>query len=279
MTGYFLNGSISIPNVTGDVVITCSAVLDISSISAVFNQGSHVVNATDSLDSLKPYLTVTATYLSGNVAILSDSEYELSGTLSEGTSIITASYADKTDTFTVNVAEAGVVYANDGDIVLDGNTVIDTEYVISTNFTIMVSWSAFQYVNNACLFSAYNSNAGNNNPAVGIRWGWGSNVEPIMSSMNFGVQTTDFVGDAMVITRTTGYNKPVFYYKNSSGELVTNNSGNNWLNPVSNLFIGAKVTSDDGTTFDNYATATITTFKVYNIVCSTEKIKAFLGVE
>lgn len=76
----------------------------IVSISAVFDQGSAVIYDTDDLDTLRQYLTVTATYED-----LSEREitgYTLSGTLTEGTSAITVSYAGKTATFDVTVTHS-----------------------------------------------------------------------------------------------------------------------------------------------------------------------------
>lgn len=72
------------------------------SISAVFNQGSAIIYTTDSLDTLKQYLTVTANMSDGTTQTVSN--YTLSGTLTEGTSAITVSYNGKTTTFDVEVA-------------------------------------------------------------------------------------------------------------------------------------------------------------------------------
>lgn len=72
------------------------------SISAVFTQGSAVIYAGDSLDTLKQYLTVTATYDDSSTATVTT--YTLSGTLTVGTSTITVAYGGKTDTFTVTVS-------------------------------------------------------------------------------------------------------------------------------------------------------------------------------
>lgn len=72
------------------------------SISAVFTQGSATIYDTDSLDTLKQYLVVTATYSNSTTAVVTD--YTLSGTLTVGTSTITVSYGGKTDTFTVTVS-------------------------------------------------------------------------------------------------------------------------------------------------------------------------------
>ena len=72
-------------------------------ITAVFTQGSATIHNTDSLDTLKQYLTVTATYSDSTTATVTD--YTLSGTLTEGTSTITVSYGGKTTTFSVTVTE------------------------------------------------------------------------------------------------------------------------------------------------------------------------------
>ncbi len=73
------------------------------SISAVFSQGQTVIYDTDSLDSLKQYLVVTALYDDQTTETLEDSAYTLSGTLVGGTSTITVIYYNKTTTFTVTV--------------------------------------------------------------------------------------------------------------------------------------------------------------------------------
>lgn len=75
----------------------------LESISAVFNQGSAVIYDTDSLDTLKQYLTVTALYSDSSTEVVTT--YTLSGTLAVGTSTITVSYGGKTTTFTVTVSE------------------------------------------------------------------------------------------------------------------------------------------------------------------------------
>ena len=83
---------------------------ELSSISAVFTQGSNVVYSVDSLDYLKTMLTVTALYSDSSTRTVTG--YTLSGTLSAGTSTITVSYGGKTTTFTVTVtAETGLVYS------------------------------------------------------------------------------------------------------------------------------------------------------------------------
>lgn len=76
---------------------------NLSSISAVYTQ-SGAVYETDSLDSLKSNLVVTAHYDDSSTATVTT--YTLSGTLTEGTSTITVSYGGKTTTFNVTVSES-----------------------------------------------------------------------------------------------------------------------------------------------------------------------------
>ena len=81
------------------------SVLDrsVSAISAVYNGSGHTVYASDSLDSLKTYLTVTAAYSDGSTSTIAAANYTLSGTLTAGTSTITVAYGGKTTTFNVTV--------------------------------------------------------------------------------------------------------------------------------------------------------------------------------
>lgn len=72
------------------------------SIDAVYTQSGTVYD-NDSLNSLKADLVVTATYSDSTTAVIPAADYTLSGTLTAGTSTITASYGGKSDTFTVSV--------------------------------------------------------------------------------------------------------------------------------------------------------------------------------
>lgn len=79
------------------------------SITAVYTQSGTVYD-TDSLDVLRDDLVVTGHYNNGTSAPIS--AYELSGTLTEGTSTITVSYGGKTDTFSVTVSSSTVYLYN-----------------------------------------------------------------------------------------------------------------------------------------------------------------------
>jgi hypothetical protein len=73
------------------------------SISAVFTQGDNVIYDTDTLNTLKQYLVVTAAMTDSTTRTVTD--YTLSGTLTVGTSTITVSYGGKTTTFNVTVSD------------------------------------------------------------------------------------------------------------------------------------------------------------------------------
>lgn len=128
---YYSSGSINIPNVTGDLVITVSAVSAVTSITAVFTQGSAIIYDMDSLDTLKQYLTVTATYSDSTTAVVTD--YTLSGTLEVGTSTITVSYGGKTDTFSVTVTATPFEYGEYiPDSVVRGKYIDKTGAIVDT---------------------------------------------------------------------------------------------------------------------------------------------------
>lgn len=94
------NGMISIASVTGNVVIVITASAIEEYITAVFNPGTNVIYAGDTVNSLKPYLVVS--YVNqGTSVILNDGDYTLSGTLMGGTNTITVTYNSKTTSFTV----------------------------------------------------------------------------------------------------------------------------------------------------------------------------------
>lgn len=136
---------------TFNVTVSEPAVL--TSISAVYTQ-SGVVYPTDSLDSLKPDLVVTAHYSDSSTATVTT--YTLSGSLTVGTSTITVTYSGKTTTFNVTVTEpvvldsitatytqSGTVYDTDSLDSLKADLVVtavytdsSTEVVPSTDYTL-----------------------------------------------------------------------------------------------------------------------------------------------
>lgn len=119
---------------------------DLVSISVVYTQSGTVYD-TDSLDSLRADLVVTATYAGNTERTVTD--YTLSGTLTVGTSTITVSYGGKTATFTVTVTER----KSDMNQWMDGVpytdlTVVQNSYVAEANGAIGAynGWNRTGYV-------------------------------------------------------------------------------------------------------------------------------------
>ena len=104
--------------------------VNLTSISAVYTQ-SGTVDVTDSLDSLKSDLVVTANWSDGTTTTVADTDYTLSGTLTTGTSAITVSYAGKTATFDVTVTSEYTWYYKAS----DGQTLTDRTDIVTKNIT------------------------------------------------------------------------------------------------------------------------------------------------
>lgn len=134
ITNYSLSGNLNVGTNTITVsyggktttftVNVTQAEATLQSISAVFNQGSVVIYENSSLESLKPYLTVTARYSDGTTQTVTN--YTLSGTLTKGTSTITVSYSGKTATFKVVVTERATLQSITATFT-QGSTVIYTD--------------------------------------------------------------------------------------------------------------------------------------------------------
>lgn len=171
----------------------------VSSISAVFTQGQNVIYDTDTLDTLKQYLVVTANYADSTTATVSD--YTLSGTLSVGTSTITASYGGKSATFTVTTSWG---YKLRELFTSTGSSSVDTTKAFENGntYTVAVEFAISSYddrgSNNfvGCIWGDNTTNASTNYIALqenearsgtskgkycwgaGIGWSSGKNIAP-----------------------------------------------------------------------------------------------------
>lgn len=158
MPDYYSSGTINIANVTGDIVITAVATPGtVTSLSAVFNQGSAIIYDTDSLDTLRQYLTVTASYSTGTSAEVT--AYTLSGTLTEGTSTITASFGGQTATFSVTVSHSSTEYAYEvvgtGLVNTSGGVGNNTSYSLTNFFNLDSEYSALTFTHDTAGTTVY----------------------------------------------------------------------------------------------------------------------------
>ena len=217
MSNLYSSGIINIPNVTGNIVITATATAAaVTSISAVYTQSGTVYD-TDSLDSLKSDLVVTASYEGGTTGTVASTDYTLSGTLAVGTDTITVSYAGKTDTFTVTVTKwtNGIVNgsyspSNGGVTISANNNYLKfTEANYSYRNTNLLLKQPIQlHADDVLTFTVTNSNPSGNTTLVPITMGnsnaivgWGAGVKPYQSSSNTSSKTvsTDIEADAIIL--------------------------------------------------------------------------------
>ena len=130
--------------------------VDLVRITAVYTQSGTVYD-TDSLDSLKENLVVTAYYDNGTSEIISG--YTLSGTLTEGPTTITATYGGKSATFTVEVTHASALVRISNQSFDGSQESTVTSYGITNNmdFSIVADFSVSETLNNKYLISALTS--------------------------------------------------------------------------------------------------------------------------
>jgi hypothetical protein len=151
----------------------------LNSITATFNQGDAVIYDTDTLDSLKQYLTVTAHYSNGTTATVTG--YTLVGRLSEGTSTIAVSYGGKSATFTVEVThnsesggESGGSGTEDDTTGFVGKTFRTKGYSSGKyNFTVLVGVDSDFVKDNTVEVNLSGSNAVNIVSGSGYSAMWG----------------------------------------------------------------------------------------------------------
>lgn len=134
-----------------------SSSVSVLSISAVFTQGANLIFTTDTLDVLRDYLVVTASYSDGTSSAVTT--YELSGNLTAGTSTITVTYQGKTDTFTVNVTGATDITPDFSNFVSGDSSKVGWSYDASSDAlrVYTLPGKTAQYGQARCLFTYSNS--------------------------------------------------------------------------------------------------------------------------
>lgn len=123
--------------------------VDLSSISCVYTQSGTVYD-TDSLDSLKSDLVVTAHYSDQSTETVTT--YTLSGTLTEGTSTITVLYGGKTTTFDVTVTHNTMQILHEWDFT---NSLVDSVGGVTATLSKNGSQPDLVRDSNGLNFSAY----------------------------------------------------------------------------------------------------------------------------
>lgn len=133
-------GSCTITATAGSKTATCAVTVaqkTLNSITAVYTQ-SGTVYTTDSLDSLKSDLVVTAHWNDNTTSTVSSTDYTLSGTLTAGTSVVTVSYGGKTTTFNVTVTAAPTLSSISA-VYTQSGTVYDTDSLDSLKADLVVT--------------------------------------------------------------------------------------------------------------------------------------------
>lgn len=126
-------GNATITATSGNVSATCSVAIaqaTVTSISATYTQSGDVYDS-DSLDSLKTDLVVTATWSNQTTSTVASSDYTLSGTLTAGTSTITVSYSGQTTTFNVTVSKSMCIAYSFSNIEWTSGKIDDTGALVS----------------------------------------------------------------------------------------------------------------------------------------------------
>lgn len=178
VSNYTLNGSMNVGantitvtyggKTTTFIVNVTQAEKTLQRITAVFNQGSAVIYTDSSLNDLKSYLTVTARYTDGTTQTVTN--YTLSGTLTEGTSTITATYGGKVDTFDVIVTRqlpspiyslaSATEFNGTSDYVDTGIKLMDEEKIVTVVYDALSKTSLdFSSGENPTIFHCMNENS------------------------------------------------------------------------------------------------------------------------
>ena len=253
--------------------------LILMSISASFSQGGHQVYTTDSLNSLKPYLTVTATYDDSSTAVIPSNDYVLSGTLTEGTSTITVTYQGKTATFQVVVSVSPYLYILPSAFTSDGTSRIDTGFMFEKSKTYTILIDVTPTVHNVStpmlIFSNRKTKTASAYLGLGrqnkLVWGIG-----ISYGNGINVNENQVLRSAMVIViDSNGDSSATNYYKVGSGSIESKSNtytGDMTSSSVVQNIVLGDLTGSSAVGF----TGTINSFAIYDGEMSSADITNFL---
>lgn len=247
------------------------------SIAAVFTQGSVVIYDTDSLNTLRQYLVVTASYDDGTTGEVT--AYELSGTLTGGTSVITATYDEKTTTFNVTVTstylytlENQAVTTTEESKLATGIDLISTDKDFSICFDASIGTKNGSYK----LFYAWENASPWRGPTCGAGGSNAFSVKYLASYTIINNIASSVTSAKVVMVHAAGSGKAVFYSRINGASSTT-------ITTITENFI-ALTPNTIGLTFgyhtpqNNWA-GTINRAYVRSVALTAEQAESFLAGE
>ena len=264
VTDYILTGSMAVG--TNTITVRYQGLTDTfevttqanpAYIEAVFTQPQTTIYTDDALDSLKSNLVVTYYSAPGATGVvLADSAYTLIGTLTEGTSVITAEYQGLTDTFNVANVVNPIIYQN-SNVVFTGHDSLtapailkngDRDFTIAMNFDKQKSnsntamWTLIDMVNDATgypgLFFRRDSTGGTSMPPLVLKWMTNRNASNIVPG------GADYEGNIKVIcVHTVNSNSCTYYWKFGSNSRNSVTLSDSFITINANLHVGSSSTS------------------------------------
>lgn len=256
---------------------TCAVTIaqaTVTSISAVYTQSGTVYD-TDSLETLKSDLVVTAHWSNGTTSTVTD--YELSGTLAEGTSTITVSYGGKTTTFNVTVVHNQIVYSLYNQTFSKSTEGVDTGIkLLETDRTFTILFDGIQTANASAnrlfkcvgtesprkgVYVGSTASAGNSNTAVQ----WFTNEQ----HMAFGRSDSGRI--RIMYFHEKDSNSVTFKWKKDAESVNTLTLTDTFVAHTGNLLIG-----ESG---NNNWVGTLTKFELYDTAIDSTAENSFFGDE
>lgn len=247
---------------------------ELVSISAVYTQSGTIYD-TDSLDTLKSDLVVTAHWSNGTTSTVTD--YELSGTLAEGTSTITVTYSGKTTTFNVTVAHNQIVYSLYNQTFSKSTEGVDTGIkLLETDRTFTILFDGIQTANaNANrLFKCVGTESPRKGVYVGSTSGAGASntaVQWFTNEQHMAIGRNDSCRIRIMYFHEKDSNSVTFKWKKDAESINTLTLTDTFVAHTGNLLIGE--------TGNNNWVGTLTKFELYDTAIDSTAENSFFGDE
>lgn len=247
---------------------------ELVSISAVYTQSGTIYD-TDSLDTLKSDLVVTAHWSNGTTSTVTD--YELSGTLAEGTSTITVTYSGKTTTFNVTVAHNQIVYSLYNQTFSKSTEGVDTGIkLLETDRTFTILFDGIQTANaNANrLFKCVGTESPRKGVYVGSTASAGTSntsVQWFTNEQHMAIGRNDNCRIRIMYFHEKDSNSVTFKWKKDAESINTLTLTDTFVAHTGNLLIGE--------TGNNNWVGTLTKFELYDTAIDSTAENSFFGDE